>query len=256
MSEAMPQEAVETVARALEKARRVLVITGAGISAESGLPTYRGVGGLYDDGGTQDGVPIEDALSGPMLARKPELTWKYLGQIEAACRGAKHNAAHEILARWERRFESFCVLTQNVDGFHQSAGARNVIAIHGDLHDLLCLGCGSVRRVESYEGLPLPPFCPRCGGAERPKVVLFGELLPVPELLRLRQVLEGGLDVVLSIGTTSVFPYIAEPVFAVRRAGGLAVEINPGETEVSHAVHVRLRTGAKAALERLEAARQ
>ena len=245
---------VEEAARALKKARRVLVVTGAGISAESGLPTYRGVGGLYDDSDTHDGVPIEVALSGQMLAAKPALTWKYLGQIEAACRGAKHNGAHEILARWEARFESFTVLTQNVDGFHQAAGARNVIAIHGDLHDLLCTRCAAMRRVENYEGLLLPPLCPRCGGPERPRVVLFGEMLPAPELLRLRAVLEGGLDVVLSIGTTSVFPYIAEPVFAARRSGGVSVEINPGDTEVSHAVDVRLRSGALAALTELDAA--
>jgi NAD-dependent deacetylase len=199
-------------------------------------------------------VPIEVALSGQMLEANPALTWKYLGQIEAACRGAKHNRAHEILASWEQRFASFAVLTQNVDGFHQAAGARNVIAIHGDLHDLSCTRCAALRRVENYEGLPLPPLCPRCGGPERPRVVLFGEMLPTPELLRLREVLERGLDVVLSIGTTSVFPYIAEPVFAARRSGGVSIEINPGDTEVSHAVDVRLKTGALAALELLDQA--
>jgi NAD-dependent deacetylase len=247
-------DAIATVARALSKARRVLVVTGAGISAESGLPTYRGVGGLYDSGDTQDGVPIEVALSGPMLKQNPALTWKYLGQIEAACRGAKHNGAHEILARWEQRFDGFTVLTQNVDGFHQSAGAKNVIAIHGDLHDLECLKCGASRRVEDYAGLELPPRCPKCAGAERPRVVLFGEMLPLREVARLQEVLSGGLDVVLSIGTTSVFPYIAEPVFAVRRDGGLAVEINPGQTEVSDVVNVRLQAGALAALKQLDAA--
>lgn len=250
----MTEAGLETAARALKAARRVLVVTGAGISAESGLPTYRGVGGLYDDSGTSDGVPIEVALSGQMLKRNPALTWKYLGQIESACRGAKHNRAHEILARWEQRFESFWVLTQNVDGFHQAAGATKVIAIHGDLHDLTCLKCAALRRVENYEGMKLPPVCTRCGAPERPRVVLFGEMLPMPELLKLREVLEGGLDVVLSIGTTSVFPYIAEPVFAVRRGGGVAVEINPGDTEVSHAVDVRLRAGALAALSQLDAA--
>jgi NAD-dependent deacetylase len=156
----MSHPELEWAARALKKARRVLVVTGAGISAESGLPTYRGVGGLYDDADTQDGIPIEVALSGQMLRTNPTLTWKYLGQIEAACRGAKHNAAHEILARWEARFESFTVLTQNVDGFHHAAGSRNVIAIHGDLHDLTCTACDSVRRVENYAGLSLPPPVP------------------------------------------------------------------------------------------------
>jgi NAD-dependent deacetylase len=250
----MNSAGLDFAAQALKKAKRVLAITGAGLSAESGLPTYRGLGGLYDSGDTQDGVPIEVALSGQMLKRNPQLTWKYLGQIEAACRGAKHNAAHEILAKWETRFESFTVLTQNVDGFHQSAGAKNVIPIHGDLHDLSCLKCGAVRRVENYAGLELPPRCAKCGAPERPVVVLFGEMLPMTGIERLQEVLTGGLDVVLSIGTTSVFPYIAEPVYAVKRDGGLAVEINPGDTEVSHVVDVRLKSGALAALTGLDAA--
>lgn len=243
----------EQVASALRRAKRVLAITGAGISAESGLPTYRGVGGLYAGGGTEEGLPIEVALSGPVFRRSPELTWKYLLQLERACRGATFNRAHEVLARWESRFEGFWVLTQNVDGFHVSAGSRNVIAIHGDLHRIACTRCDARRRVATYEGLGLPPACPACGAVERPEVVLFEEMLPPAEVASLRDVLARPLDVVLSIGTTSVFPYIAEPVYQARRHGGLAVEINPGDTEVSQDVDVRLRTGAVDALGRLDA---
>src|SRR5262249_18999993 len=92
---------VERIARVLGRAQSVLFITGAGISADSGLPTYRGIGGLYDDAGTEDGIPIEVALSGPMFAEDPAISWKYIGQIERACRGARHNAAHEAVAAFE-----------------------------------------------------------------------------------------------------------------------------------------------------------
>lgn len=94
--------AIGKVAEQLKRARRVLFITGAGISADSGLPTYRGVGGLYNEGGTEDGLPIEQALSGEVFATKPGITWKYLLQIEQNCRGAQPNAAHRLIAALEK----------------------------------------------------------------------------------------------------------------------------------------------------------
>ena len=103
------------------------------MSADSGLPTYRGVGGLYNRGETEEGFAIEEMLSGPMFRQKPEWTWKYLREVEQACRGATFNRGHAVLAEMERHFERVWTLTQNVDGFHHRAGSRNVIAIHGDL---------------------------------------------------------------------------------------------------------------------------
>src|SRR4051794_31297815 len=111
-------ETVDRVVDHLLRARSVLFVTGAGMSADSGLPTYRGVGGLYDAGETEEGFAIEEMLSGPMFARKPQWTWKYLRQIEQACRGAKFNRGHAVIAEMERSFERVWVLTQNVDGFH------------------------------------------------------------------------------------------------------------------------------------------
>ena len=226
---------------------RVLVITGAGISAESGLPTYRGVGGLYDGIDTDLGLPIEVALSGPMFRRRPEVTWRYIAQIESAVRGAKHNRAHDIVAGLEKRFE-VVVLTQNVDGFHRAAGSSRVIDIHGDCHDLSCTRCPWKQTVPDYAALEMPPRCPSCGGVVRPDVVLFGEMLQVEKVERLEAEMSRGFDVCFSIGTTSVFPYIAGPVIETAARGGLAVEINPGESEVSAAASVRLRVGAIAAL--------
>ena len=132
---------IDALVRILKKARSILFITGAGVSAESGIPTYRGIGGLYNVDTTEDGVAIEEALSASMLAKNPALTWKYLAQIGLAVQGARHNRAHEVIAEMESRFLRVWTLTQNVDGFHLAAGAKNVIEAHGNMHSLSCTRC-------------------------------------------------------------------------------------------------------------------
>lgn len=224
----------------LRNAQSVLVITGAGISADSGLPTYRGIGGLYEDSDTEDGVPIEVALSGTMMRRDPAVTWRHIARIERSCRAAGPNEGHAALAWMEDHYARFWVLTQNVDGFHESAGTRNLIEIHGNVHRLVCTGCGDRTHVASYAGLELPPHCSKCGALVRPEVVLFGELLPATEVSKLERELSRGFDLVLSIGTTSVFPYISGPVVSAHRRGKPTIEINPGRTEVSDIVSHRI----------------
>jgi NAD-dependent deacetylase len=239
---------LERAVGVLRGARRLLVITGAGISADSGLPTYRGIGGLYEEQLTGDQVPIEMALSGEMLRMEPQLTWKYIHQIESACRGARFNEAHRVIAALQDRLESVCVLTQNIDGFHRDAGSRELIEIHGNIHELHCIQCDYETRVADYSAIEVPPRCPDCGALVRPRVVLFGEMLPEDALERLYQQARRGFDVVLSIGTTSVFPYIAGPVHEAKRAGIPTIEVNPGASEVSGIVDNRLRARAAVAL--------
>lgn len=239
---------IRAVAARLRGASRVLWITGAGISADSGLPTYRGIGGLYDGVDTDEGIPIEDVLSASTFAARPELTWKYVCQIEAACRGAKPNAAHEIIAKSEQAFDAW-TLTQNVDGFHRRAGANNVIDIHGDIYDIYCLDCSWQHRPTDFDELPRQgpngaPSCPECGALIRPNAVLFGEMLSTEKVDTLHRELSQGFDAVISIGTTSVFPYIAQPVLRARVAKALTVEINPGRSEVSDLVEFQLASGA------------
>ena len=231
--------------------KRVLFITGAGLSADSGLPTYRGIGGLYNRGTTEDGMAIEEALSGPMLRSRPEICWKYIYQIEAACRGAHPNRGHRAIAALEHHVESLWVLTQNVDGFHQSAGSTNILPIHGDVHYLHCTACAYETTVEDYAELEIPPACPNCGALVRPRVVLFGEMLPQGPIQHLERQVKKGFDLVVSVGTTSVFPYIAAPVFHARMQGKRTVEINPGVTEVSSMVDLKIAHGAADVLGRL-----
>ena len=244
----LDSEQIARAAKILRSAGRILFVTGAGISADSGLPTYRGIGGLYEREETEEGVPIEVALSGVMMASNPALCWKYIAQIERACRGAKFNAAHAFLAEVEAEIPGTWVLTQNVDGFHRAAGSRQVIEIHGDVHRLVCIGCAWSDVVPDYSGLEIPPRCPGCAGLVRPEVVLFGEMLP-DEAVRTMQVeLAKGFDAVVSIGTTSVFPYIARPVVEAVISGLPTIEINPGKSVVSELVSLRIEAGAAEAL--------
>lgn len=244
------EEDLDIVAGWLRQAQRVLFITGAGISADSGLPTYRGVGGLYDGEATEDGLSIEDALSGELLQLRPDITWKYLLQIERNCRGAAPNLAHRAIACLERRRERVMVFTQNVDGLHRLAGSREVVEIHGNLRELHCPRCGH-REPTRLEGRAMPPRCSACGGVLRPDVVLFGEALPEGEMRRFVEALDEGFDLVFSIGTSGVFPYIAQPV-AVAASGGVpTVEINPAGTRLSGLVDIHLPLGAAEAMSAL-----
>lgn len=250
----MNAAAIHQIAGVLRDARRVLFITGAGLSADSGLPTYRGVGGLYNDADTDDGVPIEVALSGQMFRNRPEVTWKYILQIEEAGRGHVPNAGHRAIAAAEAD-RHVCVLTQNVDGFHRQAGSTNVIDIHGDVHDLYCTTCEWQRVVEDYAAFDtVPPRCPECSGVVRPDVVLFGEMLPGKKIRALEAEIGAGFDLVFSVGTSSLFPYIAEPVFLAARQGIPTVEINPSRSEVSGVVTYKLAAGAADSLSAIIAA--
>jgi NAD-dependent deacetylase len=231
------------IASQLRGRKRLLFITGAGLSAESGLPTYRGIGGLYVNAQTEHGVPIEEALSGPMFRRKPELTWHHIARIERAVRGAEPSPAHQLIARLEREHE-VVVLTQNVDGLHTRAGSSQVIDIHGDCHELHCTRCDYNERRSDYEGMTLPPRCPACDAIVRPNVVLFEEALPEAKLSELHEQLSRGFDATFSVGTTSSFSYIAQPVLLAARRGQLSVEINPDQTIVSERVSIKLACGA------------
>lgn len=247
-----PADSVERLAAWTRDAERILFITGAGISADSGLPTYRGVGGLYEGAATEDGLEIEDALSGEMLRRHPKVCWKYIAQIERTCRGAQPNRAHEVIADLSRRRgDGVVVLTQNVDGLHRAAGSLTVIEMHGNVHTLDCTACDFTEQVTDYSGLEIVPRCPRCSAVVRPRVVLFGEMLPADGLATARAELLRGFDLVVVIGTTAAFPYIAAPVLMAPQWGARTVEINPGQSTVSDRVDLRIASRAAATLDAL-----
>jgi len=235
----------DAVARALGGARRVLAITGAGMSADSGLPTYRGIGGLYDAIEVEQNLAIEEILHAYTLARNPALAWKYIAQIARACRNAGPHDGHRELARWDAHFE-LTIATQNVDGFHRAAGSRNVIELHGNFDRYYCCACRAPHELHDFA--ELPPRCTHCDGLVRPDVVLFGELLPEAAIGRFEHELARGFDLILVIGTTAAFPYIFEPVVRARGQGTLTVEINPDTTMLSPHVDHRIAAPARATL--------
>lgn len=245
--------AIERTGAALAAAERILVITGAGLSADSGMPTYRGLGGLYN-GRTEEGLPIESALSGPMLRDNPALCWKYLAELGKACLSAQPNAGHEAIAELQRRKPGCWVLTQNIDGFHRRAGSpmERLIEIHGELAPLYCQSCGQESpELAAHLRRALPPLCERCGGVLRPPVVLFEEMLPEAAIDSLYAELRKGFDAVLLVGTTASFPYIIEPVLRTRAAGGFTAEVNPGATDLSAVVQEKMQGRALDIMPRL-----
>ena len=234
---------------ALAGVRSVGVITGAGVSAESGIPTYRGAGGLYDD--EEEGDRTVEALSGPTLRRDPDRTWRVVADLARRSVAARPNPAHEALVRIENHVERFTLLTQNVDGLHRLAGSRSVIDIHGDVLDVRCMACDARDRLtpEALRSLHGAPRCAACGEVQRPDAVLFGEMLPAQKVARMSAAfLERPPDLVVVAGTTAMFPYIAEPVVHAARGGRLTVEVNPEPTFVTEVVRWSLRASAGDAL--------
>ena len=246
------RQQLSPVVTALAAARRVAVLSGAGMSADSGLPTYRGINGLYNDIELEQNMPIEEILHAYTLARNPALTWKYIAQIDSACRAASPNDGHRVLAAWDKRFELW-VVTQNVDGFHRVAGSQNVIELHGNLARLYCCACRADFSNLDFDLAMLPPRCTHCDGLVRPDVVLFGELLPELAVSQYERELARGFDVMLAIGTTAAFPYIAQPLLSAAARGCVTVEINPDHTALSRDVNHHLNGPAREVLMALEA---
>ncbi|MDR2116855.1 MAG: NAD-dependent protein deacylase [Planctomycetaceae bacterium] len=261
------EEKLNVIVNLLRKSKRILFITGAGISADSGLPTYRGVGGLYNRGRTEEGYTIEECLSGSMFQRQPEITWKYMFQLGIAVAEHQPNDAHRIIAEWEKRLNSIggkvVVVTQNIDNYHRAAGSRNVYEFHGSLRTLYCTACSWSEELETdktaltrFKELQktLLPCCPECHAVIRPRVVLFEESLPFHEIEQFQYEFNNGkgFDLVFSIGTSAMFPYITNPVRMAALQKIPTIEINPVESDLSYYVEIHLPMRAAEALLEIE----
>lgn len=210
----------EEAGREIARAKVVAALTGAGVSAESGVPTFRGQGGFWGQ------YRVEDLATPEGFARDPELVWNWYQERRRMIMEVQPNPAHFGLARLERALTGrVVIITQNIDGLHQRAGSRDVIPVHGDLMVTICSRC-------SYERQEKPPFeqglprCPACGSFLRPGVVWFGELLPEQALRRAMEESQA-CDVMLVIGTSAqVYPAAGFPLTAYG-AGATIIEVNP-----------------------------
>ena len=210
----------------LRAARRVAVLTGAGISAESGVPTFReaqtGLWARYNP---------EDLATPDAFRRNPKLVWEWYASRQERVRQVEPNPGHFALVMMERQIAEFTLITQNVDGLHRRAGSHQVLELHGNLFRAKCFD--EDRPVESWpDSTEIPPRCPRCGGLLRPDVVWFGEMLPAGALRAAEQA-AATAEVFFSIGTSALVYPAADLPFTALRAGATVVEINLQPTPLS-----------------------
>ena len=206
-------------ADALRRAGRVAALTGAGVSAESGLATFRGGGGLWE------GHPVEDVATPEGFRRNPELVWRFYNARRAALLAARPNPGHLALVDLERRWgDRFTLVTQNVDGLHQAAGSRRVLELHGGLARVRCTGCKAVAD-RAGEELPALPRCRDCGGLLRPDVVWFHEMLPEGVWRAACEAVEA-CDCLLVVGTSAVVYPAAGLIGTARALGACVIEVN------------------------------
>jgi NAD-dependent deacetylase len=223
----------------------VAVLTGAGISAESGVPTFRGENGLWRK------HKAEDLATPEAFARDPKLVWEWYNWRREVIAKALPNAGHKALVELEIRKRNFTLITQNVDGLHDLAGSGTILKLHGDIWSLRCTQCGR-KWPDRRAPLPtLPPHC-ACGGLARPGVVWFGEALPSGMMLEAEHAVESA-DVLLVVGTSAIVYPAAGLIPLAKSQGHKVVEVNSEATRFSEIVDCSLRGAAGEILPRLVA---
>lgn len=236
---------VQEARRRLEAARRVAVLTGAGVSAESGIPTFRGAGGLWE------GLRPEELATPEAYARDPERVWRWYALRYAQVMEAEPNPAHLRLVDLERqKGDGFLLVTQNVDGLHLRAGSRRVIELHGSIARARCERCGHRQPLPPPGTFIPPPVCKGCGGRMRPDVVWFGEFLDAGLLARAERAFITA-EVALVIGTSAVVEPAASLGRAAKVSGVYLIEVNPESTPLSSLADVSLRATASRGMEAL-----
>ena len=214
----MPVQFSSKLQSLLIPSTRVVVFTGAGISAESGVPTFRGENGLWNE------FRVEDLATPQAFATHPKRVWEWYSWRRELISRIEPNPGHLAVAKFEKFFSDFCLVTQNVDGLHYRAGSKRILRLHGDIWEVRCVSCG-LSRIDLQAVLPsLPPLC-ECGGMLRPGVVWFGEMLPV-DVFEQAVGATRCCDLFFSVGTSAqVFPASQLPGIA-RQHGAYVVEVN------------------------------
>lgn len=221
----------------IDVTRPVVVLTGAGISAESGIPTFRGAGGLWRSYRASD-------LATPQAFRNdPKLVWEFYEWRREVISACQPNVAHTTLAAMQQTLADFTLITQNVDGLHQRAGNLDILTLHGDIWRVRCTAC-TYNAVDSRVPLTeLPPRCPDCGALLRPDVVWFGEQLSQTVLEKAwRAAVRAGL--MLVVGTSALVQPAASLPMVAQRNGAVLVEINPEQTPLTPFADIHLHGSA------------
>lgn len=230
--EASITQLIEQAADRLRGVQRACCMTGAGVSAESGVPTFRGPGGLWE-GRRAEALATPDAF-----AADPKTVWRFYAWRRGFLKNCQPNPGHYALARMEEMIPDFTLVTQNVDGLHRQAGSRNLFALHGDIWIDRCPKCSRQQR-NSGDDLEMIPHCPACGAMMRPGVVWFGEILP-PEALERSHRACANCEVLLVVGTSSQVYPAAGLSDVARHNGATVIEINPEATPLTHAADLAI----------------
>jgi len=218
----------------LRAPRRIVVLTGAGVSAESGLPTFRDA-----QTGLWARYRPEDLATPEAFANNPKLVWDWYAWRKKLVTEAQPNPGHYALAEMEKHIATFTLVTQNVDGLHRRAGSHNVLELHGNLLRMKCFDEGTLVEEADVSGPDLPR-CPRCGGLLRPDVVWFGELLPANVLNQAIQAIRT-CDTFFSVGTSALVQPAAGLSRLALEQGAVVVEVNPQVTPLTDQVAYVLR---------------
>ena len=213
----------------LQTAQSIAVLTGAGISAESGVPTFRGPDGLWRN------FRAEELATPEAFESDPPLVWEWYNWRRELIAPIEPNPAHYALVEIERGSPQFTLITQNIDGLHSKAGSRNVLEIHGNIWKVRCTRCRAV--TDNFDvPIQITPICHQCGGLLRPNVVWFGEMLPQAEL-EAAQLAAAGCDFMFVIGTSGVVQPAASFAVIAKQAGAYVLEVNIERTPLSDVVN-------------------
>lgn len=216
----------EKLIQKLKSANSVVVLTGAGISAESGVPTFRGNEGLWKK------FRPEELANFDAFMRNPELVWEWYKYRKQIIAGIKPNPGHYAIVELEKIYKKFALVTQNVDNLHRRAGSKNVYELHGNIQRNYCIDCGKEYPDEIIFSKAEVPRCDACAGLIRPGVVWFGEMLPADQW-NASEKAASSADVFFSVGTSAVVYPAASLPYIAKRNGALIVEVNPETTPLT-----------------------
>lgn len=223
--------------------KRLVVLTGAGISAESGVPTFRGKDGIWQR------YRVTDLATPEAFVKDPKLVWEFYNWRRRLISKVIYNPAHKALVALEDKIPQFVLITQNIDDLHRKAGSKNIIELHGNIWWVRCSRC-SFKAEDRRLPIPFPPVCPECGGMLRPNVVWFGEFLDMNVLNNAVKEVEMA-ETLLVIGTSAVVQPAASLIGIAKKNGAFLIEINLEPTEATSISNISIRGRAGKVLPRL-----
>ncbi|MEJ5167153.1 MAG: NAD-dependent deacylase [Thermoanaerobaculia bacterium] len=224
------QRKVEELKGRLEKCKNLVVFTGAGISKESGIPTFRDADGLWKN------FRVEELATPEAFENDPVRVWEWYLWRKEKIGQCQPNLCHLLVSKWEKQFENFWLITQNIDGLHRKAGNKKILELHGNIWYTRCIKCGDVKEDLSINYPSLPPKC-SCGGILRPHIVWFGEALDSGILNKAMEVSQEA-EVFVSIGTSTVVYPAASLPFVALQSGAYVVEVNPERTSLTSEANI------------------